>query len=99
MIKNSFIFLEKIGNKKEENIIKQGICDWNDFLKKEKIRGISKKSKSFYNRKIIEAGRVLFNNDSSYFLGKLPNKEMYRLYPFFREEAAFIKKRYPYLLP
>ena len=52
MIRNTYLFLPKIKHKKEQNIWEQGIKDWDDFLNNN-IRGISKKSKAFYNRKLI----------------------------------------------
>jgi hypothetical protein len=52
MIRNSFVFLEKVSKKKEQNIWQQGIKNWQDFLKTEKIKGISVKSKFYYDRRI-----------------------------------------------
>ena len=90
MIKKSFIFLEKVGSQKERNIWQQGIKDWNDFLRANDVKGISARSKSFYDRKIKEAREALVNNDSFYFVGKLPQVEMWRLYDYFREECGFL---------
>ncbi|MBI2112874.1 ribonuclease H-like domain-containing protein [Candidatus Woesearchaeota archaeon] len=92
MIRHSFIFLEKISRKKEENIWKQGIYDWDHFLKKRsnEINGISSEKKHYYDRKIKEAQQALLNNDSSYFIKKLPSVEMWRLYDYFREESGFL---------
>jgi len=90
MIRKSFIFLERVGKKGEQNIWKQGIKDWNDFFKTGKIKGISARSKLFYDRKIREAKEALVNEDSSYFIGKLPQVEMWRLYDYFREECGFL---------
>ena len=90
MITNSFIFLERIGNKLEKNIWKSGIHDWENFLKKDKIKGLSKSRKFYYNRKISEARKALFNFDSKYFLGVLPQPETWRLYDFFKEDAIFL---------
>ncbi len=90
MIKNSFIFLEKIKHKSEENIWKQGINDWQDFLQRKGVRGISALRKQYYDRKIKEAQRALLENNGSYFVGKLPAVEMWRLYNYFNEECAFL---------
>jgi uncharacterized protein len=90
MIRKSFIFLERIGRKGEENIWKQGIEDWDAFLKIENVKGVSKKSKLFYNRKIKEAKKALVDEDSSYFIGKLPAVEMWRLYDYFKEETGYL---------
>lgn len=90
MIKNSFIFLERISKGKEQSIWQQGIKDWQDFLKVDKIKGISVKSKFYYNRRIKEAQDALLAEDPNYFVGKLPSVEMWRLYDYFREETGFL---------
>ena len=68
----------------------QGIKTWDDFLKKEKIKGISSISKQYYNRKIKEAQEALLKNESSFFMGKIPSAEMWRLYDYFKEESCFL---------
>lgn len=90
MIRQSYIFLEKINSKTEKNIWKQGIKDWEDFLNSEKIKGIGEKRKLYYNRRLLEARNALYNFNSSYFIDKLPPKEMWRLYDFFRDDTIFL---------
>lgn len=90
MIKHSFVFLEKISQAKEKSLWKQGIKDWPSFLKIENIKGIPPLKKSYYDRKIQEAQQALGNGDSSYFVGKLAPKYMWRLYEHFKEECGFL---------
>jgi len=90
MIESSFIFLDKISKKTEENLWKQGIKKWDDFLNTKTIKGISKARKIFYDRKILEARKALYNLDSSYFADKLPQSETWRLYNFFKDQAVFL---------
>ena len=90
MIRHSFIFLEKIKRKKENSIWQQGVTDWQAFLKVEDVKGISLLKKKYYNRKIREAREALFNGDNSYFVGKLPSVEMWRLYEYCKEECCFL---------
>jgi len=90
MIKNSFVFLEKISAARERSIWKQGIRDWHDFLGVSEIKGISSAKKGYYERKIIEAQEALKREESSYFINKLPAKEMWRLYEYFKEECGFL---------
>ena len=90
MIKNSFIFLEKIGKGKEEKLWKSGIRDWSEFLKQKDIKGIDRQKKEYYNRKIKEAQKALLDEDAGYFVNKLPKKEMWRLYNCFREECCYL---------
>jgi len=90
MITNSFIFLERVGDKLEQNIWHNEVRHWDDFLKKDHVIGISKTRKYYYDRKILEAKKALFNFDSSYFLETLPQSETWRLYDFFRQDAVFL---------
>jgi uncharacterized protein YprB with RNaseH-like and TPR domain len=90
MIEKSFIFLDKINKKTEENLWKQGIKDWDDFLNCGRIKGISKSRKIFYDRNLLEARKALYNFDSSYFIDRLPLSETWRLYAFFKENAVFL---------
>ncbi|MEK6899555.1 MAG: ribonuclease H-like domain-containing protein [Nanoarchaeota archaeon] len=90
MIRESFVFLEKISRKREQGIWKQGIKDWQDFIKTERIKGIAAEKKGHYFRKIQEAQRALAEDDSSYFAARLPSKEMWRLYPYFKEDCCFL---------
>ena len=90
MIKNSFIFLERVGKKLEQNIWKNGIYDWDSFLKIRKIKGLSKSRKMYYDRKVIDAKKALYNIDSSYFNDLLPQSEIWRIYEFFKEDAVFL---------
>ena len=90
MIRNSFIFLEGVGKTSEKNMWNNGISDWDSFLNQENIQGLSKSRKLYYDRKIMEARKNLFDENSSYFLKILPQSENWRLYDFFKEDAVFL---------
>ncbi|MCK4590033.1 MAG: ribonuclease H-like domain-containing protein [Nanoarchaeota archaeon] len=89
MIEKSFVFLDRIGFKGEERIIRE-VKDWNGFLKADKVKGISRKAKLFFNRKIKDAQRELHSENADYFVGKLPKKEMWRLYNWFKDSVLFL---------
>ncbi len=89
MIRNSFIFLDKIGSKREKQIWNQGIDGWDDFLNKN-ILGISRYRKPFYDRQILKARENLYNDNSLYFTKVLPLSEYWRLYNYFKEDAVFL---------
>ena len=102
MIKNTFLVLENVGLKKEKSIWQQGIDDWNDFLAVDRIKGISRKAKIYYDKRLAEAKRKLYAEDIGYFYSNLPMSEHWRLYSYFKEQALFIdiefssiKKGYP----
>jgi hypothetical protein len=90
MIRRSFIFLEGIDKKTEQNLWNQGIRDWDSFLSAKSIKGISSARKLYYDRQILRARKALYNFDSSYFVGLLPQSEYWRLYDFFKDEALFL---------
>ena len=90
MITNSFIFLERIGNRLEQKIWNSGVRNWDDFLNKRHIKGISRHRKLYYDRKLLDARKALYKFDSSYFLDLLPQSEMWRLYEFYKDDAVFL---------
>ena len=90
MIQSSFIFLERVKRGIEENLWKQGINSWDSFLNSGKINGLSTRRKGYYDRKIMEARKALYNFDSSYFKNILPQSEYYRLYNFFKDDCIFL---------
>ncbi len=90
MIRKTFLFLDGIAQKKEKNIRSQGINHWDDFLEKDKVKGVGKQRKHYYDRKIREAKNNLYTFNSSYFTNILPKSEHWRLYDFFREDCCFL---------
>lgn len=90
MIQSSFVFLERVKRGIEENLWQQGINSWDSFLAVSKVRGLSSSRKKYYDRKLIEARKALYNFDSSYFKKLLPQSEYYRLYDFFKEDCVFL---------
>ncbi len=90
MIKQSFIFLDKIGQRTEQQLWQQGINSWDIFLGKKTIAGIGNARKLFYNQKIHKAKQALQENNAFFFAQHFPQGEHWRLYDFFREEACFV---------
>ncbi|MBS3110263.1 ribonuclease H-like domain-containing protein [Candidatus Woesearchaeota archaeon] len=90
MIRRSFIFLDRISAKTEKNLWNQGIKGWQDFLGAGYIQGLSMPRKKHYDRFLLEAQKRLYNFDSAFFKGKLPSSETWRLYDFFKDQAAFL---------
>jgi uncharacterized protein len=90
MIKNSFCFLDGIGQKTEKELWQNGISNWESFLSAKSIEGMSSSRKSYYDRKLMEAIRCLYNLDVSFFKNTIPQSESWRFYDFFREDAVFL---------
>jgi uncharacterized protein YprB with RNaseH-like and TPR domain len=77
-------------NNLTERLIWKQVKTWDDFLARDSLKGFSKPRKSYYNRKIEEAKKNLYTQNSSYFNDKLPAAENWRLYDFFKDEAIFL---------
>jgi uncharacterized protein YprB with RNaseH-like and TPR domain len=90
MIRNSFIFLDRVGANKEKMWWQSGLVDWNAFLDAKDVPGISKLRKGYYDRQLEEARAHLAGYNSSYFSDKLPRSEAWRLYDHFRDDCLFL---------
>ena len=90
MIERSFIFLDKIGEKTEQDIWSLGIDTWNKFISREKIPFISKHRKMYYNRSLVEAKHALYNSDTKFFYVHMPKNQTWRLFNFFHDEAVYL---------
>ncbi|MBD3313373.1 hypothetical protein GF345_02940 [Candidatus Woesearchaeota archaeon] len=89
MIRESFVFLDRIGLKTENNIWKQGIEDWEMFISAKKIRGIGLR-KGFFDRQIRNMRKELYNSSMGFLKRAIPASEAWRLYEMFRDEAVFL---------
>lgn len=90
MIKNSFIFLDKISYETEKNIWSQNIHTWEDFLEAKEILGIGKQRKIFHNQQILSAKKAVQEDDAGQLSALFPKAEHWRLYDFFKEDACFL---------
>lgn len=90
MIKNSFLFLDRVGYRTEERLWRQGILTWEDFLGCSGVAGISAREKERHDREIERACECLGKGDSRYFRERLKPREHWRLYPEFKDRACYI---------
>ncbi|MFC1697277.1 ribonuclease H-like domain-containing protein [Nanoarchaeota archaeon] len=90
MIRNSFIFLDKVSHLTEKKIWQQGIHSWDDFLNTSNIDGISILRKGYYDRQIKQARKCLYDYESEHFTKVLPRSEHWRLYNYFKDDTCFL---------
>ncbi|MFH1174855.1 MAG: ribonuclease H-like domain-containing protein [archaeon] len=90
MLRSSFIILDGIGKKAEQNIWQQEIQHWPDFLSRAAIRGIGKERKTYYDRMLLQAMRAHAEAQYSFFAERLLASEQYRLYDELREHCLFV---------
>ena len=89
MIKESFIFLPKISERKERKIW-QHASTWNEFLDKKEIPGIAQKLKHGYDKILVAAREALIADDASYFARLVHSADQWRLYAHFKDDAVFL---------
>lgn len=90
MIKNTFLFLDKISHIKEKNLWKNGISDWHSFIHVKKAPGISKKRKIIHDLVLKEASKNFYDGNASWFASRLPLSEQWRCYYHFKENVLFL---------
>ena len=90
MIRNTFLFLPGMTERKEQNLWGQGILDWNTFLRTECIIGIAPRKKQLYDALLSEAKQHLFEEDSEYFYRMIPKRYQWRLYDYFNDRICFL---------
>ncbi len=90
MLRNTFLFLPKVGLTTEQNIWQQGVRDWNAFVEAKKIKGFSAVRKEAAHHKIHEFKTELWNENLKYLSKNIQRSEQWRLYDTFRDEAVFL---------
>ncbi|TQS83003.1 ribonuclease H-like domain-containing protein [Candidatus Methanomassiliicoccus intestinalis] len=90
MIRRTFLILPSLGKKKEVNLWKEGILDWNDFVSTSKIKGISAERKENMDALLLRADQSLENRQSEYFSKILPSVEHWRMLDNFWDDAAYL---------
>ena len=89
MIKNSFIQLPGIGEKKELSLWNEGVFSWNDFINKKNESGVNlDEDKSLLH--IQKCLNNLAKNQVDYFYNILPSSEEWRLYREFQNHCLYL---------
>jgi uncharacterized protein len=90
MLRRSFIHLPGIGETLEEELWALGIETWEHFEAAAELPPRLAASRSSLEPLLRECEAKLANGDAAYFDQLLPSSESWRLYPHFRDRAAFI---------
>lgn len=88
MIKNTFILLDGIGEKRERKLWREGILTWDDFFVCKEILDIDCERKKFYDEFLYEAQEALSFRDCLFFSKALKKREHWRLFDQFLEDAV-----------
>ncbi|MFA6888451.1 MAG: ribonuclease H-like domain-containing protein [Candidatus Woesearchaeota archaeon] len=90
MIKNSFIFLDKISQASEKKLWQQKILHWDDFVGTKNIQSIGNARKVLYDQQIAVAHKALQQNDAVRLSKLFPKSEHWRLYDMFKDETCYL---------
>ena len=90
MLRQSFVLLRGIGRRTENRLRSLGVVDWKTFLASGEVPGIGKARKAALDAHLKALGKCLERGDAVTLGNALPASEKWRLYPDFRDRAAFL---------
>ena len=90
MLKKTFIHVPRVGEKTELKLWKKGILSWEDYLRKSEHLNFGREAKLSIDRYIENSLEALKSGDAQFFEKLLPPREIWRIYPEFREKTCFL---------
>lgn len=90
MIQESFIFLPKIGKKREQQLWENGLFNWDCFLKTDSIKGINKQRKKQFDQTLTLWKLNHQKENHRFFYFHLPLSEHFRLYHLFQDDILYV---------
>ncbi len=90
MLRNSFIFLDRVSHTREALIWQQNIREWNDFLAAASVKGFSPAAKERANAEIAAFKQAFLEDNLSFLAETMPPQEHWRLYDEYKSEAVFL---------
>ncbi|HKW86755.1 MAG TPA: hypothetical protein VJM82_06775, partial [Nitrospiraceae bacterium] len=89
VIESTFVLLKGIGEETERRFWQGGVRDWQTFLARRSIPGLSSERKSLYDAAISSAIAHLQAGHSRYFSKCLKPRDHWRLFEPFRSRAVY----------
>ena len=90
MLRSSYIFLPGVGPSTEKKIWDDGIIEWHEFLERERAGPLKGKRKEDSDKVITYISKRLMENDLTFFSTLFKQKENWRLWEDFSENAIFL---------
>ena len=90
MLTSSFIFLPGVGPVTERRWWQEGVLDWQRFLDRPSIGGLSARRKIWYDEELREAQSLMKKGHVHVFGSRLPRREHWRLYETCRSRAGYL---------
>jgi len=90
MLRNTFIHLPGVGMHRERTLWQQGILDWDGFLAAVEEGRLPQRIYETAAPLLRRSLEAVTAGDAGFFHGRLPSREMWRLYPEFARRALFL---------
>lgn len=90
MIKHSFILLDRVGARTEQQLWHDGITTWNTFLDTPTIRGVSTTRKQHHDTDLLRIKDALWNDNYQAIIKRMPAGEQWRLYDLLHDHACYL---------
>ena len=90
MLQNSFIHIPGIGESTERKLWERGILTWDDFRFNSGNCGLVNKKRDHFQRHLSLSIDAIKNADHGYFNKCFPNREKWRLYDAFKNQAVYL---------
>ncbi len=90
ILERTFVLLDRVGARTERRIWEQGVRHWDDFLDRRAVGPFSPARKAEADEVIARAKEALRSRDATFFEPRLGGAHIWRLYPSFARDAAFL---------
>ncbi len=90
MLRSTFLHIPGVGPVTERMIWSRRIYSWDDFSEKSKEVGISENASERIEKWLRRSERALEKKDALFFSTRLPQRDLWRLYPEFKNNTAFL---------
>ncbi len=90
VLERSFVLLDRVGERTERRIWEQGVSHWDEFLDRTTVGPFRRERKSQADHELGLAKEALAKRDAGHIASRLGARHMWRLYPSFIDEAAFV---------
>ncbi len=90
MLTSTFVFLQGIGPATERRWWKQGLLNWQGFIKQPTIGGLSSYRKSLYDRELALVQSEFDADDLRALASRLPKREHWRFYDSCRSDILYL---------
>jgi uncharacterized protein YprB with RNaseH-like and TPR domain/predicted nuclease with RNAse H fold len=90
MLRSTFLHIPGVGPVTEKMIWSRRIYSWDDFIEKRRKVGISDNVANRIEKWLRRSERALEKKDALFFSTRLPQRDLWRLYPEFKNRTAFL---------